>query len=1111
MSRPSPVDFYRDQVEPALFACLDAAFPEFAFRRTSKGWEGTRQTAPAVLDYCGLGPGNGARIFCNRENPGRFGVAGRGESWPWVAYVTGSHAPPKGKDYTDAVVELARLAGVDASPLTTCEVSAEQRAKWAEQAEAARAKADSVRAEHEAKERARRAEAVDNAGRAIAEMVRQVSPPKGSKAAPLDQTPLHRYLKRRGRDAAKFPGGHWPPGLFCARTTVQKKKHLAVIAPTALYDHDAGELVISSAQRIFIDEQGGPVALEVIKGEEPVRKAALPGVLEGAYFEFGERIGADGVLLLCEGVETGAALHQATHWPVRACISTSGLRTVVLSPDDLRRVRKIIVCGDLDRRTKSGNLPGQEAADDCADRIRAEYGLPAGVALPCREIAPDLVMADRFDGRIVELPLPPAKSVDWEDVCNTRGDDAVRSRLLLCLASCSTVLSERGAERAERKAVSERERTPAPDSGADPVVESREDAQPEEPDFGPKSRCFNANDADHWRLAQFHGTVSRMLSKKKYVDGHVFQPYGPILPGSDLDCAHEFLLAKCCPPTIGRHGSALTICVLNGERLYRWTGQRWVEEGDAPLSCLQGQVREYFRNHIKMKPTREREPRLTFVDAVLSLSQVRSIAQAVIDQVNIITPRDEFEPQFLIRPNVVPDHRGEPCVVYHAPHERRLPTAEATRIGLCDPARLLPILNGLVDLDAFTADPQCRTLRLVEHTTVLFNRGLCEVELPVEAAMAAWDEYEQNHTPGTVEGLRAFAWSLCPELRAFLEQTFKHTQSEAVPGTLRELFKVFGAVLGGEIHRYQKSMVFFVGPPGNGKSLLSKVIESVLGRTNCVASTVSQLDDQFHLHAWINAKLAIFPDLDISGRVDKKKIVELFKIITVGDPITINRKHQDALKDLRLRVAILCVTNQMPSLPDPTLALVRRVLVFDFRNFVPEERRDASLPDRLLSPTSLAGALLLMLCGLADLHEDQRFIQPKWSEGPLKDLEAQLSAYASFVSECVVIEQVEEGEPKTKMAVAELYRAFLAWCELEGRTYKPMSSTMMAELKPLLISKGWPSCDATRTNAGTFYAGLQLSEKGRVLAEQTDRQPTAASSSGGHGTGGYEAGIPFAE
>lgn len=123
MAQRSPVEFLEEVVQPALFDRLDAAFPGFGWKRTSRGWTATNREFTKALPS---GP-RPDRVVCN--HPHGFLVHGSGPT-SWTAYVSGG-APPHGADFVAAVRTLAELAGVDASaldrPLTPEEAERHER------------------------------------------------------------------------------------------------------------------------------------------------------------------------------------------------------------------------------------------------------------------------------------------------------------------------------------------------------------------------------------------------------------------------------------------------------------------------------------------------------------------------------------------------------------------------------------------------------------------------------------------------------------------------------------------------------------------------------------------------------------------------------------------------------------------------------------------------------------------------------------------------------------------------------------------------------------------------------------------------------------------------
>lgn len=102
-------DWMERELFPAVFASLPAVFPEFGWKKTSKGWSSTRRVSL-------VGDVRPDRVVCNK--PGGVLIHGDGlEPISWTALVLNQTEPPKGAEFFEALRKLGELAGVDCSPI----------------------------------------------------------------------------------------------------------------------------------------------------------------------------------------------------------------------------------------------------------------------------------------------------------------------------------------------------------------------------------------------------------------------------------------------------------------------------------------------------------------------------------------------------------------------------------------------------------------------------------------------------------------------------------------------------------------------------------------------------------------------------------------------------------------------------------------------------------------------------------------------------------------------------------------------------------------------------------------------------------------------------------
>ena len=199
---------------------------------------------------------------------------------------------------------------------------------------------------------------------------------KWSEAVPLTDSPAEVYL--RERDLAPGPDG-WPPSLRYHPALRHGPTGLLLPAMLGAVAIWPGREVVG-LHRTFLRADG--------KDKAPVsNNKMMLGRCGGGAVRLAP---AASKLLICEGIETGLSVQQATGLPVWATLSTSGLRAVILPPE----VETVIIAADADE-------PGEKAAQEAARRFIAE-------------------------GRTVKIARPP-KGMDFNDMLQLPGGVAIIS------------------------------------------------------------------------------------------------------------------------------------------------------------------------------------------------------------------------------------------------------------------------------------------------------------------------------------------------------------------------------------------------------------------------------------------------------------------------------------------------------------------------------------------------------------------------------------------------------------------------------------------------------------------------------------------------------------
>lgn len=214
-----------------------------------------------------------------------------------------------------------------------------------------------------------------------------------------------------------------------------------------------------------------------------------------------------------------------------------------------------------------------------------------------------------------------------------------------------------------------------------------------------------------------------------------------------------------------------------------------------------------------------------------------------------------------------------------------------------------------------------------------------------------------------------------------------------------------------------------IGPPRSGKGTIARVLKALLGADSVVSPTLKSLENQFGLAPLVGKTVAIIGDARLGGHSDQQQVVERLLSISGEDGLSIDRKNRDAI-DVRLRVRVVLLSNELPKLYDTSGALASRFVILTLsRSFLGEE--DTELESKLLA--ELPGILRWSLEGREDLAERGRFVQPLASEAAVAHLRAISNPLGVFLAECCEIETVAQ------CPVPDLYKTYTQWCESNGR------------------------------------------------------------------------------
>jgi putative DNA primase/helicase len=188
---------------------------------------------------------------------------------------------------------------------------------------------------------------------------------------------------------------------------------------------------------------------------------------------------------------------------------------------------------------------------------------------------------------------------------------------------------------------------------------------------------------------------------------------------------------------------------------------------------------------------------------------------------------------------------------------------------------------------------------------------------------------------------------------------------------------------------------------------------------------LTSLGTSFGLAPLVGKTAAIIGDAHLGKFADNTLVMETLKSITGEDPQTINRKHQPALPNVRLRILLTISTNSLPRFADASNVMANRFIVLPFHVSF-EGREDIYLEDTLKE--EISGILNWALEGVRLLRE-QGLKQPAAGLDLVEQFKRLSSPISTFLEECCTV------DPNESVGCQTLYQGWKKWCAENGHEH----------------------------------------------------------------------------
>lgn len=753
-------------------------------------------------------------------------------------------------------------------------------------------------------------------------------------------------------------------------------------------------------------------------------------------------------LIVSEGVETGVAIADAmagqTQTPVVvwSVMSTSGLKNLILKPDEAAKYDEVIVAADADRvrARRDGDAwvasaPGLEAAHEAAGLLR-EAGI-AGVAVrpPTAEV----------DARVDAFGLPisdETKSVDWLDVWAAEAAGKIEPgstvKGLLWGRSIDDT-QELGAAMAARLGPVDLQEHGA-DAGEDEVVERGGRAE----DLGEHEDDGGGGGGEGGRV------VPPWL-------GGDDDDEDDVLPDKGTLRAQKILLEMFSPTDrVLREceGAAWTLAYkeetwwVYSNADGRSQAPRWVPIRHdllaARIRTYTDTLRQIKWEEVKDKETGKKVWKKFYRQCALGARTIVDILEAMKAYVAVMGTQ---MPRWL---DCQIDAKGRSTFE----HAVKFDPQVADDRDLPDPKSVVAWSNGLIDTDALVEEPDDA---FMPHTSRWFSALCVPAKFPKDdlVRLAKFTEDKAWHPGGEID---AYFAARCPVYLKFIREVLQGQEDQ-----VRAFEEFAGYLQTGDTSLHK--LLWIQGPSGGGKSVLARILHGLVGDDNIAMINLGHLSGRFDTSSLQGRALYHMDEARVGPFTDTAGALDNLLRISTGEPVRVEQKGGETTM-VKLSGKIVITLNEEPSWKDAAGALTRRLLMLVTGD--PPKK-----PDRLLSrklASELPWIALRALLRLRILRERGEFLQPTASQPIIDEMARTMDDVRSFVEDCCVL----EAGSQTK--VDDLFKAFRAWSEDVNHAETNMKvATFGRRLKAVVGA----SKLATRQREGAegrvrYYEGIRL-------------------------------------
>jgi putative DNA primase/helicase len=228
-----------------------------------------------------------------------------------------------------------------------------------------------------------------------------------------------------------------------------------------------------------------------------------------------------------------------------------------------------------------------------------------------------------------------------------------------------------------------------------------------------------------------------------------------------------------------------------------------------------------------------------------------------------------------------------------------------------------------------------------------------------------------------------------------------------------------------EICNLEKCLLLF-GEGSNGKSVLYRVVNAILGKENISSYSIPQITDkhkgEYYLVNLVNKLLNYCSDT--KGAFDDTGV---FKQLVSGEKVT-GRHPEGRPIEFVNNAKFIFNVNVLPTTPENVHGFYRRFEIIDFNVTIEEEKKDRQLPTKIID-NELPGVFNWILVGLERLLQNKQLTECKANKEALERFKIKSNNVLEFLTneDFEVVKNIENG-----IVFNDLFESYQSWISENG-------------------------------------------------------------------------------